>query len=98
MGLPPRLILYPRNSKPCRTWTIRVFCGLMFTPSSFKTRLADPSAARASVLAVDITGLVEALTECSAKARGFLGRPAGDGADNRQRRPLRTHRGRPRRR
>src|SRR6516165_3506426 len=48
IGLLPRLILYPRNSKPCRTCTIRVFCGLMVTPSSFKTRLAASSAARAS--------------------------------------------------
>src|SRR5262245_61159085 len=54
MGLPPRLILYPRNSKPCRTWTIRVFCGLMFTPSSFKTRPAAASAARASVADVQV--------------------------------------------
>jgi len=31
-----------------------VFCGLMFTPSSFKTRLADHSAARASVADVQV--------------------------------------------
>jgi hypothetical protein len=34
------------------------------------------------ILAVDIAGLVEAFTECSAKAHGFLGRTAGDEADN----------------
>jgi len=54
IGLPPRLILYPRNSKPCRTWTTRVFCGLMFTPSSFKTRLAASSATRAAVADVQV--------------------------------------------
>src|SRR5262249_44600870 len=48
------------------------------------------------VLAVDIAGLVEALTECSTKACGFLGRPAGHEADNRHRRLLRARRERPR--
>jgi hypothetical protein len=38
----------------------------------------------------------EAFTECSAKARGFLGRAAGDEADNRHRRLLRARRKRPR--
>jgi len=55
MGLLPRLTLYPRNSKPCRTCTIHVFCGLMVTPSSFKTRLAASNAARASTADAQVT-------------------------------------------
>src|SRR6266446_4765149 len=44
----PRLILYPRNSNPCRTCTIRVFCGCSCTPNSFRIRSAPATASRAS--------------------------------------------------
>ena len=47
-GRLPCLILYPRNSKPCRTWTIRVFPVCRVTPSLVSIRVAASSAAWAS--------------------------------------------------
>src|SRR5215471_15735941 len=51
----PRLILYPRNSNPCRTCTIRVFCGCSCTPNSLRIRSAAATAARASSADVQVT-------------------------------------------
>src|SRR5262245_55707877 len=70
----------------CDKWTLRI-----------SARLSTPSLTCLDrhVLAVDIAGLVEALTECSTKACGFLGRPAGHEADNRHRRLLRARHKRP---
>ena len=50
------------------------------------------------VLALDVAGFVEALAERSGIARGGLGRPGVDEADDRHRRLLRARRERPRRR
>ena len=44
----PRLILYPRNSKPYCTRTIRVFVGLIRTPNRSRTAVAVAKAVRAS--------------------------------------------------
>ena len=44
----PRLTLYPRNSKPCDTCTIRVFCSFSVTPSSARSFFASSSACSAS--------------------------------------------------
>ena len=47
-GPRPRLILYPRNSKPVVTCTIRVFSTLSVTPSTFRTLVASASTRHAS--------------------------------------------------
>ena len=47
-GRLPRLILYPRNSKPVATWTIRVFSTLSVTPSAFRIWVASASTRHAS--------------------------------------------------
>src|SRR6516225_10058639 len=48
------------------------------------------------VLALDVAGFVEAFTERSGNARGGIGRPNVDEADDRHRRLLRARRERPR--
>src|SRR5262245_57404589 len=47
------------------------------------------------VLALDCAGFVEAFTERGGNARGGIGRPNGDEADDRHRRLLRARRERP---
>jgi hypothetical protein len=58
--------------------------------STFDHLARQPVVLDHHILAFHEAGFVEALTEFSAKARGFLGRPTGDKADNRHRGLLRA--------
>src|ERR1700674_1275790 len=50
----PHFILYPRNSNPCRTCTMRVFCALSCTPSVLRICRAASKAACASAADVQV--------------------------------------------